>query len=506
MQPFCSVAFLKNLSNVNTYLSVTTCYCVFMFEYNFNKDLIKLLSLVGLFVFLLSGDVVSNIDKKTVPSNLKKITYSFAPLVKQAAPAVVNIFTRKAVKRQIPPLFVDPFFRKFFGQAFPDMNRERIERSLGSGVIVKSDGFIVTNYHVIAGADAIKVVLNDRREFSAVIIREDQRSDLAVLKIEPDENKFPYIEIGNSDNIEVGDLVIAIGNPFGVGQTVTSGIVSGLARTKVGISDFNFFIQTDAAINPGNSGGALLSMDGKLAGVNTAIFSRSGGSQGIGFAVPGNMVRSVVFGADRTGKLQRPWLGANIQSVTQKIAQTIGLDRPAGTLITELHHLGPAIRSGLVVGDVVTRIDGHKVYDTESLLFRIATSRVGEIAKLSVVRGKDILTLPLLLESPPEIPPRQETLLKGQQPVSGVTVVNLSPAVAEERGLNQFATGVIIIEVESRSPAARIGFRSGDIILQINSTRIVSVPDLVKSTRSIPKTWHLVINRKGQRLTMTVSG
>jgi serine protease Do len=218
------------------------------------------------------------------------------------------------------------------------------------------------------------------------------------------------------------------------------------------------------------------------------------------------MVRSVVFGADRTGKLQRPWLGANIQSVTQKIAQTIGLDRPAGTLITELHHLGPAIRSGLVVGDVVTRIDGHKVYDTESLLFRIATSRVGEIAKLSVVRGKDILTLPLLLESPPEIPPRQETLLKGQQPVSGVTVVNLSPAVAEERGLNQFATGVIIIEVESRSPAARIGFRSGDIILQINSTRIVSVPDLVKSTRSIPKTWHLVINRKGQRLTMTVSG
>ena len=304
-----------------------------MFEYNLIKNAFKSLSLVSLLVFLFSGNLLGDIDKKVIPNNLNEITYSFAPLVKQAAPAVVNIFTRKAVKRQIPPLFVDPFFRNFFGNSFPNMNRERVERSLGSGVIVKPDGYIVTNYHVIAGADAIKVVLNDRREFPAVIIREDERSDLAVLKIKPDKNEFPYIDIGNSDDIEVGDLVIAIGNPFGVGQTVTSGIVSGLARTKVGISDFNFFIQTDAAINPGNSGGALLSMDGKLAGVNTAIFSRSGGSQGIGFAVPGNMVRTVVFGAERAGKLQRPWLGANIQSVTQEIAQAIGLDRPVGALI-----------------------------------------------------------------------------------------------------------------------------------------------------------------------------
>ena len=477
-----------------------------MFEYNLIKNAFKSLSLVSLLVFLFSGNLLGDIDKKVIPNNLNEITYSFAPLVKQAAPAVVNIFTRKAVKRQIPPLFVDPFFRNFFGNSFPNMNRERVERSLGSGVIVKPDGYIVTNYHVIAGADAIKVVLNDRREFPAVIVREDERSDLAVLKIKPDKNEFPYIDIGNSDDIEVGDLVIAIGNPFGVGQTVTSGIVSGLARTKVGISDFNFFIQTDAAINPGNSGGALLSMDGKLAGVNTAIFSRSGGSQGIGFAVPGNMVRTVVFGAERAGKLQRPWLGANIQSVTQEIAQAIGLDRPVGALITELHPFGPAIRSGLVVGDVISQIDGHKIYDTESLLFRIATSRVGKKANLSVFRGSAIVIVPLHLEIPPEVPAREETILRGVQPVAGATVVNLSPAVAEERGLNQLSTGVIIIGIENGSAAARIGFRSGDIVLQINNTRIESVSDLVKSTGYNPKTWHLIINRNGQRLTMTVSG
>lgn len=477
-----------------------------MSDYNLIKNILKVLPLVSLLVFSCPSDLLSNIDKKIVPDNLNNIAYSFAPLVKQAAPAVVNIFTSKAVKRQIPPLFVDPFFRNFFGKSFPNMNRERIERSLGSGVIVKPDGYIVTNYHVIAGADAIKVVLNDRREFSAAVIRQDERSDLAVLKIEPHGNEFPYIEIGNSDDIEVGDLVIAIGNPFGVGQTVTSGIVSALARTKVGISDFNFFIQTDAAINPGNSGGALLSMDGKLAGVNTAIFSRSGGSQGIGFAVPGNMVRTVVFGAERAGKLQRPWLGANIQSVTQEIAQAIGLDRPVGALITELHPNGPANRSGLVVGDVITQIDGHKIYDTESLLFRIATSKVGEKANLSVVRGSVIVPVIFHLETPPEVPTRQKTLLKGAQPVSGATVVNLSPAVAEERGLNQLLTGVIIIGIEKGSPAARIGFRPGDIVLQINKTRIVSVLDLIKSTRYNPTSWHLIINRNGQRLTMMLPG
>ncbi|MDH3739097.1 MAG: Do family serine endopeptidase, partial [Alphaproteobacteria bacterium] len=383
----------------------------------------------GIAMFGLAGGASA---QKTVPSSSNEITLSFAPLVKQAAPAVVNIFTRKAVTRQASPLFDDPFFRRFFGDAFPRQRRERIENSLGSGVIVEPDGLIVTNFHVISGADEIKVVLADRREFTATVLREDERSDLAVLKIEPSGKEFPHIEIGDSDDLEVGDLVIAIGNPFGVGQTVTSGIVSGLARTNVGITDFNFFIQTDAAINPGNSGGALLRMDGKLAGVNTAIFSRSGGSQGIGFAVPANMVRTVIAGAGIAGRLQRPWLGADMQDVTAEIAEAIGLPRPIGALVAKLHPDGPARRSGLRIGDIITQIDDQPVDDMESLAFRIATSKIGGAAKLSIMRADGDLQVKLPLEAPPEVPPRNETQLTGAQPIAGATVVNLSPAVAEE--------------------------------------------------------------------------
>ena len=444
--------------------------------------------------------------QKTVPGSSQTITLSFAPLVKQAAPAVVNIFTRKAVQRQPRPLFDDPFFRRFFGDSFPQGRRERVENSLGSGVMVQPDGLIVTNFHVISGADEIKVVLSDRREFTATVLREDERSDLAVLKIDTGGVDFPYIEIGDSDELEVGDLVIAIGNPFGVGQTVTSGIVSGLARTKVGISDFNFFIQTDAAINPGNSGGALLRMDGKLAGVNTAIFSRSGGSQGIGFAVPANMVRTVIAGAGVAGRLQRPWLGAEMQDVTAEIAEAIGLPRPTGALVAGLHPDGPARRSGLRVGDIVTNIDGQRVDDMESLAFRIATGALGGEADLSVMRLNGDVRIRLPLEAPPEIPPREEALLRGEQPIAGATVVNLSPAVAEERGLSLLATGVVITGVMRASPAARLGFRPDDVVLRVNDTEIGSVATLLRAVEARPDAWRLAIRRGSQRLTITVPG
>lgn len=444
--------------------------------------------------------------QKTVPSSAEAITLSFAPLVKQAAPAVVNIFTRKAVTRQASPLFDDPFFRRFFGDSFPQRRRERVENSLGSGVIIQPDGLIVTNFHVIAGADEIKVVLADRREFTAAVLREDERSDLAVLKIEPGGAEFPHIEIGDSDELEVGDLVIAIGNPFGVGQTVTSGIVSGLARTKVGITDFNFFIQTDAAINPGNSGGALLRMDGKLAGVNTAIFSRSGGSQGIGFAVPANMVRTVIAGAGVAGRLMRPWLGADMQDVTAEIAEAIGLPRPTGALVAELYPDGPARRSGLRVGDIIVGIDGQRVDDMESLAFRVATGEIGASADLSVMRPNGDVRIRLPLEAPPEIPPRNETQMTGSQPMAGATVVNLSPAVAVERGFSRLATGVVIIDVARGSPAARLGFRTDDIVLRVNDTEIGSVATLLSAVEQRPDAWRLAISRGGQRLTVTVSG
>ncbi|NNE84979.1 MAG: DegQ family serine endoprotease [Alphaproteobacteria bacterium] len=444
--------------------------------------------------------------QKTVPDSADAITLSFAPLVKKAAPAVVNIFTRKAVTRRVSPLVDDPFFRRFFGDTFQQRPRERVETSLGSGVIVEPDGLIVTNFHVITGADEIKVVLADRREFTATVLREDERSDLAVLKIDVGDTELPHIEIGDSNDLEVGDLVIAIGNPFGVGQTVTSGIVSGLARTNVGITDFNFFIQTDAAINPGNSGGALLRMDGKLAGVNTAIFSRSGGSQGIGFAVPGNMVRTVIAGAEETGRLLRPWLGADMQDVTAEIAEAIGLPRPTGALVSELHPDGPARRSGLRVGDIIVAVDGQRVDDMESLAFRIATSEIGAAADLSVMRPSGDVRIRLPLEAPPEIPAREETQLAGSQPMAGATVVNISPAVAEERGLSRLTTGVLIIDVARGSPAARLGFRPGDIVLRVNDTEIGSVVTLAQAVEARPDAWRLAIRRGGQRLTVTVPG
>lgn len=476
-----------------------------MLNVSFSRCIRTIAAATAIAWLTVAGFTAGAIAQKIVPGSSEAVTLSFAPLVKQAAPAVVNIFTRKAVTRQVSPLFDDPFFRRFFGDALPRQRRKRIENSLGSGVIVQSDGLIVTNFHVISGADEIKVVLADRREFTATVLREDERSDLAVLKIETSD-ELPYIEIGNSDELEVGDLVIAIGNPFGVGQTVTSGIVSGLARTNVGISDFNFFIQTDAAINPGNSGGALLRMDGKLAGVNTAIFSRSGGSQGIGFAVPANMVRTVIAGAGIAGRLQRPWLGANTQDVTAEIAEAIGLVRPIGALVAELHPDGPARRSGLRVGDIITEIDGQRVDDMESLEFRIATGVIGDTADLSVMRADGDIRIRLPLEAPPEIPPRDEALLRGAQPIAGATVVNLSPAVAEERGLSRLATGVVIVDVARGSPAARLGFRPDDIVLEVNDTEIESVATLLSVVAASPDAWRLAILRDGKELTLTVPG
>ena len=477
-----------------------------MLNVSFSRCIRTIAAATAIAWLTVAGFTAGAIAQKIVPGGSEAVTLSFAPLVKQAAPAVVNIFTRKAVTRQVSPLFDDPFFRRFFGDALPRQRRKRIENSLGSGVIVQSDGLIVTNFHVISGADEIKVVLADRREFTATVLREDERSDLAVLKIETGGDDLPYIEIGNSDELEVGDLVIAIGNPFGVGQTVTSGIVSGLARTNVGISDFNFFIQTDAAINPGNSGGALLRMDGKLAGVNTAIFSRSGGSQGIGFAVPANMVRTVIAGAGVAGRLRRPWLGANTQDVTAEIAEAIGLVRPIGALVAELHPDGPARRSGLRVGDIITEIDGQRVDDMESLEFRIATGVIGDTADLSVMRADGDIRVRLPLEAPPEIPPRDEALLRGAQPIAGATVVNLSPAVAEERGLSRLATGVVIVDVARGSPAARLGFRPDDIVLEVNDTEIKSVATLLSVVAASADAWRLAILRDGKELTLTVPG
>ncbi|MBT4906752.1 MAG: Do family serine endopeptidase [Rhodospirillaceae bacterium] len=447
--------------------------------------------------------------QRAIPDNRVQVMLSFAPLVREASPAVVNVFTRKAVRSRGPasPLFNDPFFRRFFGDALGAARpRERIENSLGSGVIVRPDGLIVTNFHVIEGADSITVVLSDRREFDATILREDERTDLAILKIDAGEEELPSIALSDSDDLEVGDLVLAIGNPFGVGKTVTSGIVSGLARTQVGISDFNFFIQTDAAINPGNSGGALLRMDGTLAGINTAIFSRSGGSQGIGFAIPANMVRTVIDGAAAGAALRRAWLGASFETVTADIAEAIGLPHPEGVILSGIHAQGPAVRAGLQSGDIITAFNGQPVFDTEGLRFRIATGIVGDEAQLSVRRPKSEHEITLVLELPPEVPLRNERILEGRHPIAGATVANLSPAVAEEMGRDHFEEGVVVRAIASGSPAHRLSFQIGDVIFAVNEVEVKSVVHVRELTASPAPQWTITVRRDGRLFSLTVAG
>ncbi|MEP3303376.1 MAG: trypsin-like peptidase domain-containing protein, partial [Roseibium sp.] len=316
---------------------------------------------------------------RLVPGSAQEMKLSFAPIVKDVAPAVVNVYaSRKVVQqRRVSPFFNDPFFRRFFGNPDKGLTRpqERVQSSLGSGVVISADGTVITNHHVIKDADEVRVALNDRREFDAEIVLLDERTDLAVLKIKG-EGPFDFVPFAGSDSLEVGDIVLAIGNPFGVGQTVTQGIVSALARTQVGVTDYQFFIQTDAAINPGNSGGALVDMNGQLVGVNTAIFSRSGGSNGIGFAIPAHMVQFVATAAGEGGKVQRPWLGATVQLVNAEIAEALSLDRPRGVIVTNIYPDSPADDAGLRVSDLVIAIDGKEVLDPDSFGYRFATKRL----------------------------------------------------------------------------------------------------------------------------------
>jgi Do/DeqQ family serine protease len=443
---------------------------------------------------------------RILPRSRAEVALSYAPLVKKTAPAVVNIYTKRVVQARRSPFFDDPFFRQFFGDDFLGAPRERIQNSLGSGVIVRADGIVITNNHVIDKADEIIVVLHDRREFAAKLIVADERTDLAVLRVDTGGAKLPFLELRDSDDLEVGDLVLAIGNPFGVGQTVTSGIVSALARAAAGVSDFSFFIQTDAAINPGNSGGALVAMDGRLIGINTAIYSRSGGSQGIGFAIPSNMVRAVLAGALSDARIVRPWFGAAGQELTSDVARSLGLDRPGGMIITAVYPGGPADQGGLRVGDVVTAINGREIADPQALRFRIATLETGKQATLTVLRQRREQTLRLPLTAPPEVPPRNITRISGRNPFSGATVANLSPALADELSLDPMQRGVIVTRVVRRDVAGRLGIRPGDVIAAVNGEDIDTVAELQSLLRRTQERWQVTLRRDGRTLSFTVGG
>jgi serine protease Do len=418
--------------------------------------------------------------QRAVPASAAQMQLSFASVVRKASPAVVNIYSKRKVSN---PFASDPFFGRFF--------RDRVQSSLGSGVIVRADGVIVTNNHVVAGADEITVVLADRREFEARVLLADERTDLAVLRVNNPARGLPTLAFHDSDDAQVGDIVLAIGNPFGVGQTVTSGIVSALARTQVGVSDYQFFIQTDAAINPGNSGGALVTMAGDLIGINTAIFSRSGGSIGIGFAIPANMVRTVVNSALGGAKeVARPWLGVETQVVDAALAGSLGLDRPKGILVTRVEPTSPAAQAGLMPRDVITRIDEFDVNDEQSLNFRVATKGVGNNATLTFIRDGQIRTASIRLVPEPAGSLRAKVEITGRNPLQGATVSGVTSSMANELGVEP-GSGVLIAEMSRRSVAAQYGFAPGDVITIVNGRRVTSPAALQSALNGAKSGWRI---------------
>ncbi|GAA0869270.1 DegQ family serine endoprotease [Brevundimonas basaltis] len=421
-------------------------------------------------------------ENRILPGDASSMKASFAPVVRQAAPAVVNIAARGVQQVR------DPFW---------GIPGQRQTGSVGSGVIVRPDGVVVTNNHVIEGMQEIRVTLNDRREFSARVVLADARSDIAVLQLEGVNDRLPTLPIDDREEQQVGDLVLAIGNPFGVGQTVTNGIISALNRTETGISDSGSFIQTDAAINPGNSGGALVDMDGDLIGINTAIFSRSGSSSGVGFAVPATLVKRVVDSAvGGATAVVRPWLGVKGETVSAEIARSLGLERPQGLVVTEVWPNGPGARAGLREGDVITAIDGAEINDQGGLNFRVGTRAPNDTVEVAVLRDGRARTLSARVQRLPGDADVDRATLIREGGLSGAQVLTLNPALADGLGGDPFATGVIVSRVDSRGYARRgVGVQAGDVILAVNGRAVTSAEQLA----NLPRGAQLTVERRGQR-------
>lgn len=458
------------------------------------KTILKALCSFYTVIFLFSNACAHDIQR--VPQQKQEIQLTFAPLVKQVTPAVVNVYAAKQVRVR-SPFADDPFFEQFFGRVIPNQPT-RTQSSLGSGVIVDPSGLIVTNYHVIRGADEIKVALSDGREFESKVMLKDEATDIAVLKIDAKGAKFPVLTLGNSDSVEVGDLVLAIGNPFGVGQTVTSGIVSAQARTRVGISDFDFFIQTDAAINPGNSGGALVDMKGELIGINTAIYSRSGGSVGIGFAIPANLVRAVVAAVKRgNNTFDPPYIGASFQVVTPDVAESLGMAKPYGALVTAIDKNSPSQKAGLNVGDVVIAADGMEINNPDTLGYRLMTTGVGHKMQIQFLRNNVSYDTTLDLVIVPQSQIGRPEQINGSSPFAGAKLMNLTPQISRRFHLQPNVSGVVVSQVDAGSNASAL-FQPGDIIQSVNNNRISTINDLKSIlTLKTPDVWRLEYQRNG---------
>jgi Do/DeqQ family serine protease len=437
----------------------------------------------------LSGNTQSSATntalQRRVPFSQGEVQLSFAPLVKQTAPSVVNVYAERMAQQRQSPFEGDPFFEQFFGRKFQQAP-QRMQSSLGSGVIVDKSGVIVTNFHVIEGADQIKIALPDGREFKCDVMLADKQLDLAVLKINAGV-ALTALPMGDSDAIAIGDLVLAIGNPFGVGQTTTSGIISATARSQIGVSDFGFFIQTDASINPGNSGGALIGMDGQLLGINSAIFSRGGGSNGIGFAIPSNMVKAVVAQAASGAKeFQRPWIGAEFEPVTPDIADALGMERPFGAIVTSVAKDGPSAEAGLKAGDVVLAVNGTEIQHPDALGYRLVVHQAGETIELSIRRKAQTIMVPVTLTKKPEGSASGQLVVEGQSPFAGAVL-----------GDDGKGNGVPIIDIARGSPAENTGFQPGDRIVALNGNEMATAEDVIRATSEETRWWRFTINRNG---------
>lgn len=491
----------------------------------------SVLILVGIIVGLLAG-----VDQRWLTSSTAENTRPAAtpvslplplfgegedqPLVKVAqavTPAVVNIATSRTVQGQggspLNPFFEDPFFRRFFGDQFFrqfEIPRERREQSLGSGVILDPNGYIVTNNHVVSQADEIKVLLGDRREFKGKIIGTDPKTDLAVIKIEATD--LPSIPWGDSSKLQVGEMVLAVGNPFGLNQTVTMGIISAVGRANVGIADYEDFIQTDAAINPGNSGGALVNIRGELIGINTAIFTRSGGYMGIGFAVPSGMARSVMESLIQEGRVVRGWLGVMIQELNPDLAEQFGLKEPKGALVGDVLKDSPAEKAGMVRGDVIVEVDGEAVESATQLRNMVARLSVGTKIDFSVIRdGKEKEITVKIGEQPKDLASLEEPAAGepgGNKALAGLEVRDLTPEEAQRLGLTLEEGGIVVVRVEPDSRAQEAGVLRGDVILEVNRTPVYEMEDYrrVVSRLKSDESVLLLVNRQGRTLFITISG
>jgi serine protease Do len=450
-------------------------------------------------------DIPSKISKQSVDI-MTRTGQAMAEIAEAVKPAIVNIATVRTEKTGgMNPLLDDPFFRRFFGDQFRhrDIPKERKASSLGSGVIVSPDGYILTNNHVVKNADKIKVLLSDKREYEGKIIGTDPKTDLSVIKIDADN--LISLNLGNSDELKVGAIVLAVGNPFGLNQTITMGIVSAVGRANVGIAEYEDFIQTDAAINPGNSGGALVNAKGELIGINTAIFSTTGGYQGIGFAIPSNMARSVMDSLITKGKVIRGWLGVSIQGITPELAEQFNLEKDYGTLIADVVEGSPAESGGLLRGDVIVEFNGKEVNEPYNLRNMVSSTPPGEEVEFKVIRDGEILTVPVTIREIPSEEQRASTDYKNA--LRGINVQELSPDIYNKLNLPDKIRGVVVTEIETGSPSES-RLIPGDVLLEINRRAISNLEDYetivskIKPDRDVL----LLVFRRGSTIFVTVSG